>query len=173
MRGFSLHCGLVRGTYQASHFILRFLRVITNAYFVRAKRSSARNFCKSPKKPDTSRWVEAFVATWRYLKYDLIADMGDILDRGQRMERTTTTTIEERVEMLPDQQMHHRTELNRRARTFLNDQLAGGPQLCRLIRQQAAKQGISLSMLLVAKRSLHVQSRTVNEQVIWQLPAAA
>src|SRR5262245_45456381 len=32
-------------------FILRFLRVITNAYFVRAMRSSARNFSNSPKKP--------------------------------------------------------------------------------------------------------------------------
>ena len=30
---------------------LRFLRVITNAYFIKAKRSSARNFSKSPKKP--------------------------------------------------------------------------------------------------------------------------
>jgi hypothetical protein len=30
---------------------LRFLRVIINAYFVRAKLSSARNFSKSPKKP--------------------------------------------------------------------------------------------------------------------------
>jgi hypothetical protein len=27
------------------------LRVIINAYFIRAKRSSARNFSKSPKKP--------------------------------------------------------------------------------------------------------------------------
>ena len=58
--------------------------------------------------------VEALIATWRYLKYDLeqaimtlrhkkplpltqrhdlIAYMEDILDRGKRMERTATTTI--------------------------------------------------------------------------------
>jgi hypothetical protein len=74
--------------------------------------------------------------------------------------------------MSPDQRFHDRSELNRRARTFLHDQLAGGPQLCRLIRQQAAKQGILLSVLLMAKRSLHVEARTVNRQAIWQLPAA-
>src|SRR5262245_39219126 len=33
-------------------FNLRFLRVIINAYFVRVKLSSARNFSKSPKKPE-------------------------------------------------------------------------------------------------------------------------
>src|SRR5262249_44190306 len=33
---------------------LRFLRVITSAYFVRAKLSSARNFSKSSKKPRTA-----------------------------------------------------------------------------------------------------------------------
>ena len=73
---------------------------------------------------------------------------------------------------IPDQRFQDRRELNRRARTFLHAPLAGGPQLCRLIRQQAAKRGLLLSVLLMAKRSLHVEVRTVNRQALWQLPAA-
>ena len=74
--------------------------------------------------------------------------------------------------MSTDQYVRHRTAINRRARTFLNDQLAGGPQPFNLIRQQAAKQGISLSMLLTAKRSLNVESRIIDKRAIWCLPEA-
>jgi hypothetical protein len=42
-------------------FNLRFLRVITNAYLVRAKLSSARNFSKSPKKPIIKRAREKII----------------------------------------------------------------------------------------------------------------
>jgi hypothetical protein len=38
-------------------FNLRFLTVITNAYFARAKLPSARNFSKSPKKPCALRFA--------------------------------------------------------------------------------------------------------------------
>jgi hypothetical protein len=69
--------------------------------------------------------------------------------------------------MPTDQDGHRSSELNRRARTFLND------QLCRLIREQAAKQGISMSTLLTAKRSLNVESRTIDRRAIWYLPQAA
>ena len=75
--------------------------------------------------------------------------------------------------MPTNQHIHRRNELNRRARTFLNDQLAGGPQPFSLIRQLGAKQGISLAMLLTAKRSLHVESRTRDGYAVWNLPEAA
>ena len=74
--------------------------------------------------------------------------------------------------MPTDQYIHRHHELNRRARAFLHDQLTGGPQPFSLICQQAAKQGISLSMLVTAKRSLHVESRTRDGYAVWQLPAA-
>jgi hypothetical protein len=75
--------------------------------------------------------------------------------------------------MSTDHYAHQRNERNRRARTFLHDQLAGGPQPFSLIRQLGAQQGISLSMLVTAKRSLHVESRTHDGYAVWNLPAAA
>ena len=64
------------------------------------------------------------------------------------------------------------TELTRQARTFLADQLASGPQLFSLIREQAAKRGISISLLLTAKQSLHVKSRENDGYAVWQLPGS-
>ena len=72
--------------------------------------------------------------------------------------------------MVTDQYIHHRNERNRHGRTFLNAQLASGPQPLSLIREEAAKQGISLSVLLTAKRSLKVDSRLVNGRAVWSLP---
>ena len=75
--------------------------------------------------------------------------------------------------MPTDQYIHRRNELNRQAREFLSDCLAGGPRPFSSIRQLGAKQGVSLALLLTAKRSLHVEARTVDRQAIWHLPAAA
>jgi hypothetical protein len=72
--------------------------------------------------------------------------------------------------MSTDQQIHHRNEINRHARTFLNDQLARGPQPLSLIRERATKQGVSLSSLLTAKRSLNVESHLIDRRAIWSLP---
>jgi hypothetical protein len=72
--------------------------------------------------------------------------------------------------MLSDQYIHRRNELNRLARAFLKDQLASGPQPLSLIREQAAKQGISLSTLLDAKRSLRINARTIDKRSVWSLP---
>jgi len=65
------------------------------------------------------------------------------------------------------------TELTRYALTFLSDQLTSGPQPFSLIREQAAEQGISLSVLLEAKRSLKVKSRIVGRRAVWSLPKTA
>lgn len=65
------------------------------------------------------------------------------------------------------------TELTRQARTFLTDQLANGPQFFSMLRDQAAKLGISLSLLLTAKQSLHIKSRQSDGYAVWRLPAAS
>ena len=74
--------------------------------------------------------------------------------------------------MLTDEQIHQRNELSRQARDFLLALLADDPQPYGLIRQRAAEQGISVSRLLAAKRTLHVRSRRVNERAVWYLSAA-
>ena len=71
------------------------------------------------------------------------------------------------------QHIHRRNELNRQACEFLSDCLAGGPRAFSSIRQLGAKQGVSLSTLLTAKHSLHVEVRTVDRRAIWHLPATA
>ena len=75
--------------------------------------------------------------------------------------------------MSPDQYIRRRNELNRRARTFLQDLLTEGPQTYQAVRQRAREAGISLSCVLTAKRSLNVQSRTRDGYAVWNLPAAA
>jgi hypothetical protein len=75
--------------------------------------------------------------------------------------------------MSTDQYIQRRNELNRRARTFLNDLLTNGPQTYAMIRQYAREAGISLSCLLTAKRSLHVESCKSDGYAVWNLPAAA
>ena len=75
--------------------------------------------------------------------------------------------------MHTDKYFHHSKELNRRARQFLGDLLAEGPQPYQVVHQQAVTQGISKSALLMAKRSLQVESRTRDGHAVWNLPAAA
>jgi hypothetical protein len=75
--------------------------------------------------------------------------------------------------MPTDQYIHRRNELNRRARTFLNDLLTEGPQTYQAVRQRAREAGVPLSYLLTAKRSLHVESRKSDGYAVWNLPAAA
>jgi hypothetical protein len=75
--------------------------------------------------------------------------------------------------MSTDQYIHRRNELNRRARTFLNDLLTEGPQTYQAVRQRAREADVPLSFLLAAKRSLHVESRKSDGYAVWQLPAAA
>lgn len=70
-------------------------------------------------------------------------------------------------------QIHRSNELNRQARTFLSDFLAGGPQLYTTIKSCAVERHISLSSLLTAKRSLHVESRAIEKRAMWHLPQAA
>ena len=70
-------------------------------------------------------------------------------------------------------QIHHRDDLNRQARTFLQDILTPGPQTYRVVHEQAVAQGISKSSLMTAKRTLDVRSTTAtNGKALWQLPAA-
>jgi len=75
--------------------------------------------------------------------------------------------------MSTDQYIHRRNELNRRARTFLQDLLTEGPQTYAMIRQYAREAGVPLSYLLTARRSLHVESRKSDGYAVWNLPAAA
>jgi len=75
--------------------------------------------------------------------------------------------------MTSDENIHQRTESNRRARAFLHDLLAGGPQPYQVVHEQAVAQGISKSYLLTAKRSLNVKSRKSDGHAFWDLPAAA
>jgi hypothetical protein len=72
---------------------------------------------------------------------------------------------------IPDTEIHRRNEANRRARAFLQDLLAGGPQPFQTIHQQAVAQGISKTTLMTAKRSLNVKSRKSDGQAVWNLPA--
>ena len=74
--------------------------------------------------------------------------------------------------MPTDAYIHERNTLNRQARTFLGDFLADGPQPYSTIVARAASAGVSLASLLTAKRSLKVESRRVDRQAIWHLPAA-
>ena len=70
-------------------------------------------------------------------------------------------------------QTHHRNDLNRHARTFLQDLLTPGPQTYQVVHEQAVAQGISKSCLMTAKRMLGVRSTTAtNGKALWQLPAA-
>ncbi len=73
----------------------------------------------------------------------------------------------------PDTYIHRRNESNRKARQFLHDILAEGPQTFQLVHEQAVKQVISKSTLMLAKHSLNVQSRKSDGYAVWQLPAAA
>lgn len=75
--------------------------------------------------------------------------------------------------MTSDENIHQRNASNRRARAFLHDLLAGGPQPYQVVHEQAVAQGISKSYLLTAKRSLNVKSRKSDGHAIWDLPAAA
>ena len=73
----------------------------------------------------------------------------------------------------PEADIQRRNESNRRARAFLLDLLAGGPQTYQAVRQCAREAGVPLSYLLTAKRSLNVQSRKSDGYAVWNLPAAA
>jgi hypothetical protein len=73
----------------------------------------------------------------------------------------------------PEADIQRRNESNRRARAFLHDILAGGPQPYQVVHEQAVAQGISKSYLLTAKRSLNVQSRKSDGYAVWDLPTAA
>jgi hypothetical protein len=69
-------------------------------------------------------------------------------------------------------QIHHRNDLNRRARTFLHDLLTPGPQTYQAVHEQAVARGISKSCLMTAKRMLDVRSTTApNGKAQWQLHA--
>jgi hypothetical protein len=57
-------------------------------------------------------------------------------------------------------QIYHRNDLNRQARTFLQDILTPGPQAYQMVHEQAVAQGISKSSLITAKRTLDVRSTT-------------
>jgi len=75
--------------------------------------------------------------------------------------------------MYTDKYRHRSTEINRRARQFLGDLLAEGPQPYQVVHLRAVAQGVSKSALLVAKRSLHVESHDRGGYALWSLPAAA
>ena len=73
----------------------------------------------------------------------------------------------------PDTYIQHRNESNRKARAFLQVVLANGPQTYAMIHQHAREAGVTLSFLMAAKRSLHVQSHKSDGYAVWHLPAAA
>jgi hypothetical protein len=69
--------------------------------------------------------------------------------------------------------IQQRNASNRKARAFLQEVLAGGPQPYQIVHAQAVKQGIATSSLLTAMRSLHVASSKRDGYAVWSLPAAA
>jgi hypothetical protein len=74
---------------------------------------------------------------------------------------------------LTETQTHRRNNLNRQARTFLQDLLTPGPQTYQAIHEQAVARGITKSSLLTAKQILGVRSITApNGKALWKLPAA-
>ena len=75
--------------------------------------------------------------------------------------------------MPTDTSIQQRNASNRKARAFLQELLAGGPQTYQIVHEQAVKQGISTSYLLTARRSLHVASSKRDGYAVWSLPAAA
>ena len=75
--------------------------------------------------------------------------------------------------MPTDPYIQQRNASNRKARAFLQEVLAGGPQTYQIVHAQAVKQGISTSSLLTAKRSLHVASFKSDGYAVWSLPVAA
>jgi hypothetical protein len=75
--------------------------------------------------------------------------------------------------MSTDTYIQRRNESNRKARAFLQDLLAEGPQTYAMVRQYAREAGVPLSYLLTARRSLHVESRKSDGYAVWNLPAAA
>jgi len=80
---------------------------------------------------------------------------------------------ERSAKMSIDTYIQQRNESNRKARAFLREVLAGGPQTYQIVHEQAVKQGISKSYLLTARRSLHVESYKSDGYAVWSLPAAA
>ena len=75
--------------------------------------------------------------------------------------------------MPTDTSIQQRNASNRKARAFLQEVLAGGPQTYQIVHEQAVTQGISKSYLLTARRSLHVASSKRDGYAVWSLPAAA
>ena len=72
-----------------------------------------------------------------------------------------------------DTQIYHRNDLNRQARTFLQDLLTPGPQTYQVIHEQAVTRGIAKSSLMTAKRMLGVRSTSAtNGKALWKLPVA-
>ena len=69
----------------------------------------------------------------------------------------------------PEAYIQRRNESNRRARAFLQDLLAGGPQPYQVVYEQAVAQGIPKPALMTAKRTLNVRSTLVKHRHIWQL----
>jgi hypothetical protein len=68
-----------------------------------------------------------------------------------------------------DTDIHRRNKSNRRARQFLHDILAKGPQTYQTVHEQAVAQGISKATLMTAKWALNVRSTRVNGRHIWEL----
>ena len=75
--------------------------------------------------------------------------------------------------MPTDTYIQQRNASNRKARAFLQEVLAGGPQTYQIVHEQAVKQGISKAALMLAKSSLHVESHKRDGYAVWNLPAAA
>ena len=73
----------------------------------------------------------------------------------------------------PHTYIQQRNESNRKARAFLQEVLANGPQTYAMIHQHAREAGVTLSFLMTAKRSLQVESRKSEGYAVWNLPAAA
>ena len=69
--------------------------------------------------------------------------------------------------------IQQRNASNRKARAFLQDLLTEGPQTYQAVRQRAREAGVPLAYLLIAKRSLQVESRKSDGGAVWNLPAAA
>ena len=71
--------------------------------------------------------------------------------------------------MSSDSYIHRRNESLRRARAFLQDALAGGPQPYQTVYEQAVAQGISKAALMTAKYALNIRSICANGRHIWEL----
>ena len=116
-------------------------------------------------------WLKGF---WSYgIGMGPMGEGRDFFGKCYPLMSYSVGSQERSAKMPTDTYIQQRNESNRKARAFLQEVLAGGPQTYQIVHEQAVKQGISKSYLLTARRSLHVESYKSDGYAVWSLPAAA